>query len=97
MMLTNRSRLHGTHLAEQVSLYRAPLFEQLGALRARFAGLADPLLSALSVIKLRTDQQALVLAFRDAFIIAAATFAGSLLLVLLLRRVSGAVDAAGAH
>ncbi|MCQ4161179.1 DHA2 family efflux MFS transporter permease subunit [Roseomonas sp. GC11] len=91
-MVTDRSYLHRTHLAESVNWARDAVGHyrdtMSGALAGRLGeGAAD--IAALAKIKALVTQQALVLAYNDTLLAMAAAFLASLPLVLFLRRPRG--------
>ncbi len=95
--LENASTRYGSQLGESVSAYNPLAQEQLAALRSAAATLPDPEQSALSILSLRVQLQALIKAFNDGFLMVAALFAAGILLVLLLKRPEPGVKIEGAH
>ena len=98
-MITNSTHQFRTDLARYADPYN-PLFqEQLRQAQGALARLPDPLQSAYALMASRLDLQALVRAFNSGFLMLAAAFALSFLLVFLLRKPKGnaAEIAAAAH
>ena len=98
-MLTNNAHQFRTDLARYADPYN-PLFqEQLRQAQGAVARLPDPVQSGYALMASRLDAQALIRAFNSGFLVLAAVFALSLLLVLLLRKpkTNAAEIAAAAH
>jgi len=98
-MITNSSHQFRTDLARYADPYN-PLFqEQLRQAQGALARLPDPIQSGYALMASRLDTQALVRAFNSGFLMLAAAFAVSFLLVFLLRRPkeNAAEIAAAAH
>lgn len=85
-LLDRRAHTHGQHLAEHLSITNpSALTELAGMRRSLQALLARYDLAAFEVFRFRVTGQALVRAFNDAFLVLVSIFAGSLLLILVLR------------
>ena len=98
-LITNSTHQFRSDLARYADPYN-PLFqEQLRQAQGALARLPDPIQSGYALMAARLDTQALVRAFNSGFLMLAAAFALSLLLVLLLRKPKGnaAEIAAAAH
>ena len=98
-LITNSTHQFRSDLARYADPYN-PLFqEQLRQAQGALARLPDPIQSGYALMAARLDTQALVRAFNSGFLMLAAAFALSLLLVLLLRKPKGnaAELAASAH
>lgn len=95
--LDNASKMHASHLGESVNAYNPLAQEQLAALQGAAGTLADPTGSALSILALRVQVQALIRSFNDGFLMVAAAFAAGLVLVFLLKRPDPNVVVEGAH
>ena len=98
-LITNSTHQFRSDLARYADPYN-PLFqEQLRQAQGALVRLPDPIQSGYALMAARLDTQALVRAFNSGFLMLAAAFALSLLLVLLLRKPKGnaAEIAAAAH
>jgi DHA2 family multidrug resistance protein len=95
--LDNATKMHASHIGEAVNAYNPLAQEQLAALQGVTGTLADPTGSALSILALRVQVQALVRSFNDGFLVVAAAFAAGIFLVLLLKRPQPGVRIEGAH
>jgi DHA2 family multidrug resistance protein len=98
-LITNSTHQFRSDLARYADPYN-PLFqEQLRQAQGALARLPDPIQSGYALMAARLDTQALVRAFNSGFLVLAAAFALSLLLVFLLRKPKGnaAEIAAAAH
>jgi len=97
-MLTNNSHQFRSDLARYADPYN-PLFQQqLSQAQGAVGRLPDATQSAYALMAGRLDAQALIRAFNTGFLVLAAVFALSFLLVFLLRKPSGDREvAAAAH
>jgi len=95
--LENSSAVYSSQIGESVNPYNPLVQEQLAALRGAVSTLPDPGQSALSILSLRVQLQALIKAFNDGFLMVAALFAAGIFLVLLLKRPEPGVKIEGAH
>jgi MFS transporter, DHA2 family, multidrug resistance protein len=93
LLVDRGTKIHGSYLAEHVSVYEPVAREQYLALQATFG---QPLVPE-TLLALRVRTQALVLAFQDGFYSATLVFLFSLALVALLRRPKPGAAPAGAH
>jgi DHA2 family multidrug resistance protein len=97
MRLDNASKLFASRLGESVNVYNPIAQDQLAQLRGVTSGLPDAGGSAISILGLRVQLQALIKAFNEGFLAVAALFAAGLLLVLLLKRPQPGLKIEGAH
>ena len=95
--LENSSKVYSSQIGEAVNVYNPIAQDQLAALKGVAATLPDPTQSALSILSLRVQIQALIKSFNDGFLMVAALFAVGILLVLLLKRPEPGVKIEGAH
>ena len=97
--LDEHTHVYAASMRERVDIYNPIAREQMSAIQGTVGSRAwDATSSALSVLNLRVSAQALVRAFNDGFITLTFVFAGSLVLVLFLKRVRAGTPApAGAH
>jgi DHA2 family multidrug resistance protein len=95
--LDNASQRYASHIGESVNVWNPLAQEQLAALRGVAATLPDATGSALSILSLRVQREALIRAFNDGFVTVAALFATGLVLVLMLKRPAPGVRVEGAH
>lgn len=98
MSLDNSSKLFASRLGESVSAYSPTTQEQLALLqRGVTARLPDPQGSAVTILGLRVQVQAMIKAFNQGFVTVAVMFAAGVFLVLLLKRPQPGVKIEGAH
>ena len=97
-LIDTQSKFHQSHITSHVDVYSPVTQETLGLLqRTVGAGLVRPLDAALQILQMRIGLQALVRAFNDAFVQAAAVFASGFVLVFLMKRNDPKVKIEGAH
>ena len=97
-LIDTQTKVHLVHITSHVDVYRPVAQETLSTLqRTVGAGLPRPLDAALQILQMRIGFQALVRAFNDAFVQAAAVFSIGLVLVFLMKRPNPGVKIDGAH
>ncbi len=84
--LDNASKVYGSQIGESVNAYNPIAQDQLAALRGVASTLPDPGQSALSIVALRVQVQALIRSFNDGFLMVAALFAAGIVLVFFLKK-----------
>jgi DHA2 family multidrug resistance protein len=97
-MLDRHTKEYYTALSAHVSSFDLVTQQQLAQLRGAVAGrVADPTAASWGILGLRMTTQALVRAFDQGFLALGILFAAGLVLVVLLKRPSGSMRAAGGH
>jgi DHA2 family multidrug resistance protein len=98
MLISDDMKRYGSYLSERVSSYDPLTQEQLGQIAGRVGALTyQRELVAESILRARVTMQAMVLSFANEFRWVVAALALGVLLVLVLKRPSGPVEATGAH
>jgi DHA2 family multidrug resistance protein len=99
-LLTWREHFHSHHLGEAISVYNPLTQERLSALAQGLVtqgiDLATAQDRAIGLMDLEVRRQSYLLAFSDCFHTVGVLFFGSIVLILLCRKVIGG-DAGGAH
>jgi DHA2 family multidrug resistance protein len=98
MLVSDDIKRFGSHIAEHVTLYDAPVQEQLHQIAGSVGALTfQRELVAESVLALRVATQAMVLSFENGFRYTALAMALGVALLLFLKKPTAEVDVSAAH